>query len=72
MASGKGLQGLISEDGLTPISTKSLGTDLSKDGKFVIDGQRLYDLAMHNNYTTHNIVIDVKGKGFQLYTFTFG
>lgn len=72
VASGKGLQGIISEDGLTPISTKSLGADLSKDGKFVIDGQRLYNLAIHNNYNTHNIVIDVKGKGFQLYTFTFG
>jgi thiol-disulfide isomerase/thioredoxin len=72
VASGKGLQGVISEDGLTPISTKSLGADLSKDGKFVIDGQRLYNLAMHNKYDTHNVVIDVKGKGFQLYTFTFG
>src|SRR6187200_1346479 len=72
VASGKGLQGVISEDGLTPISTKSLGADLSKDGKFVIDGQRLYNLAMHNKYDTHNLVIDVKGKGFQLYTFTFG
>ena len=72
VASGKGLQGVISEDGLTSISTKSLGADLSKDGKFVIDGQRLYNLAMHNKYDTHNVVIDVKGKGFQLYTFTFG
>ena len=72
VASGKGLQGVISEDGLTPISTKSLGADLSKDGKFVIDGQRLYNLAMHNKYDTHNLVIDVKGKGFELYTFTFG
>ena len=72
VASGKGLQGVISEDGLTPISTKSLGADLSKDSKFVIDGQRLYNLAMHNKYDTHNVVIDVKGKGFQLYTFTFG
>jgi hypothetical protein len=30
------------------------------------------NLAIHNNYTAHNIVIDVKGKGFQFYTFTFG
>jgi thiol-disulfide isomerase/thioredoxin len=72
VAGGKEQQGVISEDGSTSISTKSLGADLSKDGKFVIDGQRLYNLAMHNNYATHNITIDVKGKGFQLYTFTFG
>jgi thiol-disulfide isomerase/thioredoxin len=54
------------------IPNKSLGADLSQDGSFRIDGQRLYNLSIHNNYTAHNIVIDVKGKGFQFYTFTFG
>jgi thiol-disulfide isomerase/thioredoxin len=53
-------------------SNKSLGEDLSSDGSFRIDGQRLYNLAIHNNYAAHSIVIDVKGKGFQFYTFTFG
>jgi len=53
-------------------SNNSLGQDLSSDGSFRIDGQRLYNLAIHNIYTTHCIVIDVKGKGFQFYTFTFG
>jgi thiol-disulfide isomerase/thioredoxin len=53
-------------------SNNSLGEDLSSDGSFRIDGQRLYNLAIHNDYTTHNIVIDVNGKGFQFYTFTFG
>ena len=55
------------------ISIKSLGEDLSSEDSFKIDGQRLYNLATRNNYTTHNdIVIDVNGKGFQFYTFTFG
>ncbi|MFL6355125.1 MAG: thioredoxin family protein [Nitrososphaeraceae archaeon] len=54
------------------MSNKSLGEDLSSDGSFRIDRQRLYNLAMHNDYNAHSIVIDVKGKGFQLYTFTFG
>ena len=31
-------------------SNKSLGEDLSSDGSFRIDGQRLYNLAIHNNY----------------------
>jgi hypothetical protein len=53
-------------------SNNSLGEDLSSDGSLRIDGQRLYNLPIHNNYTTHNIVIDVKGKGFRIYTFTFG
>ena len=55
-----------------PPSNNSLGEDLSSDSSFRIDGQRLYNLAIHNNYTGHSIVIDVKGKGFQFYTFTFG
>jgi thiol-disulfide isomerase/thioredoxin len=54
------------------MSNKSLGEDLSSDGSFRIDGQRLYNLAMHNDYNAHSIIIDVNGKGFQLYTFTFG
>jgi len=54
------------------ISNKSLGEDLSPDGSFRIDGQRLYNLAIHDNYAAHSIVIDVKGKGFQFYTITFG
>jgi thiol-disulfide isomerase/thioredoxin len=53
-------------------SNKSLGEDLSSDGSFRIDGQRLYNLSIHNNYAAHYIIIDVKGKGFQFYTFTFG
>jgi hypothetical protein len=53
-------------------SYNSLGQDLSSDGNFRIDGQRLYNLAIHNNYAAHYILIDVKGTGFQFYTFTFG
>jgi thiol-disulfide isomerase/thioredoxin len=53
-------------------SNNSRGEDLSSDGSFRIDGQRLYNLAIHNNYSEHTIIIDVKGKGFQFYTFTFG
>jgi thiol-disulfide isomerase/thioredoxin len=54
------------------ILVKSLGQDLSSDGSFRIDGQRLYNLAIHDNYAAHYILIDIKGKGFQFYTFTFG
>ena len=54
------------------MSNKSPGQDLSQNGSFSIDGQRLYNLAMHDDYNAHFIIIDVKGKGFQLYTFTFG
>jgi len=53
-------------------SNKSLGKDLSSKGSFKIDGQRLYNLSIHDNYAAHYVIIDVKGKGFQFYTLTFG
>src|ERR671919_1906480 len=81
IAGGKGGGAVFNDEGVgvgaaaastSKIPNKSLGEDLSPDGSFRIDGQRLYNLAIHNNYAVHNIVIDVKGKGFQFYTFTFG
>jgi len=74
VAGGKG-GGVVSNDGgggALATSSKSLGVDLSQDGSFRIDGQRLYNLSMHNDYNPHSIIIDIIGKGFQLYTFTFG
>ena len=68
----KGIEGAAAAASTAKIQNKSLGVDLSQDSSFRIDGQRLYNLAIHDNYTAHNIVIDVKGKGFQFYTFTFG
>jgi thiol-disulfide isomerase/thioredoxin len=79
IAGGKGGGVVFNDEGggsaagsTAKLPNKSLGADLSQDDSFRIDGQRLYNLAIHNNYTAHNIVIDVKGKGFQFYTFTFG
>jgi thiol-disulfide isomerase/thioredoxin len=80
IAGGKGGGVVINDKGggvaattaATTTSNNSRGEDLSSDGSFRIDGQRLYNLAIHNNYAAHYIIIDVKGKGFQFYTFTFG
>ena len=72
VAGGHGQLGIVTEDGATKILNSSLGKDLTPDGKFVLDGQRLYNLALYNNYGSHSIIINVSGKGFQLYTFTFG
>lgn len=72
VAGGHGQQGIVTEDGATKILNNSLGKDLTQDGKFVLDGQRLYNLALHSSYGSHSIIINVSGKGFQLYTFTFG
>jgi thiol-disulfide isomerase/thioredoxin len=62
----------ISEDGAALTNKSGRGIDLSDQGKLVVDGQRLYNLSMHEGYDWHSLIIDVKGKGFQIYTFTFG
>lgn len=61
----------ISEDKQN-MTGNSRGTDVSDLGQVSINGQRLYNLTMHQEYGEHNLAIDVKGKGFQIYTFTFG
>lgn len=61
----------ISEDGQN-LTGSSRGSDVSEKGEVTIDGQQLYNLATHDEYGTHQIVIDVIGEGFQVYTFTFG
>jgi thiol-disulfide isomerase/thioredoxin len=53
--------------------TKKGGADIS-DGtsQFSIDNQRLYNLVKNNEYGQHVVTVDITGKGFKLYTFTFG
>jgi thiol-disulfide isomerase/thioredoxin len=69
VAGGKG-NFTVTQDG--KLITNDLSKDSSNDGKFMIDGQRSYNLATNKEYGEHTIEIDVKGKGFQIYTFTFG
>jgi thiol-disulfide isomerase/thioredoxin len=47
------------------------GSDVD-NGQVTVDGQKLYNLSMHERYGEHRLVIDVEGEGFQIYTFTFG
>ncbi len=40
--------------------------------KVSVDENRLYNLVSAQDYGAHLVQIKVKGKGFQIYTFTFG
>lgn len=75
VAGGSG-QAKVSEDDIESASQGSAnstrGSDLNSEGQLSIDRQRLYNIASHDDYGNHYIVLDVKGKGFQAYTFTFG
>jgi hypothetical protein len=52
---------------------EGLGANIS-DGmsQFSIDSQRLYNLVNNNEYGQHVVTINVRGKGFKLYTLTLG
>jgi thiol-disulfide isomerase/thioredoxin len=75
VAGGSG-QAKVSEDGIESVNADTTnstrGSDLDSEGELRIDGQRLYNIASHPDYGNHYIVLDVMGKGFQAYTFTFG
>ena len=72
VAGGKG-QGIVHEDN-SLLSNHSKGVDTENDSKFAIDYPRLYNIANHQSYDEgfHSLIMDVKGKGFQAYVFTFG
>ncbi|HEX2170275.1 MAG TPA: thioredoxin family protein [Nitrososphaera sp.] len=54
------------------LNSSSKGMDVSEDGIVKIDGQRLYNIITQEDYGNHQIAIEVAGRGFQVYTFTFG
>ena len=71
VAGGKGELRIL-EDNNSPLNDNFRGTDVSEDGTVKINGQRLYNIVGHEEYGNYQIVIEVVGRGFQIYTFTFG
>ena len=53
------------------VNSTNSGSDVKKS-LATVDEQRLYNLVMDNGYHTKTIEVNVRGKGFRLYTFTFG
>ena len=70
VAGGSGELNILEDN--SKLDDSSRGTDISEDGTVKIDGQRLYNIVGHEQYGNHNIAIEVVGRGFQIYTFTFG
>ncbi len=66
-------QGTVYDDN-SLLSSISKGVDIKNESKFIIDGPRLYNIVNHPSYSggAHSLLIDIKGKGFQAYAFTFG
>ena len=72
VASGNGQQVSILESNRSKIGIDNHAIDVHKDGNVIVDKQRLYNVGLYDDYEPRSIMIDVKGKGFQIYTFTFG
>jgi hypothetical protein len=72
VASGNGQNVTILENNGSPKETDNHARDIGEDGRVVVDKQRLYNIGLYDDYKPRSVVIDVKGKGFQIYTFTFG
>ncbi|MDQ5842016.1 MAG: thioredoxin family protein [Thermoproteota archaeon] len=70
VAGGKGELHILEDS--SPLDYSIRGTDVSEDGTVKIDGQRLYNVVEHGDYGNHQVAIKVAGRGFQIYTFTFG
>jgi thiol-disulfide isomerase/thioredoxin len=70
VAGGKGELKILEDN--SSLDDSSSGRDISEDGTVKINGQRLYNVVEHEGYGNHQIAIEVAGRGFQIYTFTFG
>ena len=70
VAGGKGELRILEDN--SALDNNSRGTDISENGTVTINGQRLYNVVEHEGYGNHQIAIEVAGRGFQIYTFTFG
>ena len=55
-----------------PLPAEYTGKDISQDNKLTVSEPGLYNLINSDTSSSHIIEIKVKGKGFQIFTFTFG
>lgn len=69
VAGGNAELSILLDDEL--LSSKDSGTDMT-NSLVNVNEQRLYNLIKSEEYGKHKIEIDVRGKGFKLFTFTFG
>jgi len=52
--------------------SRNLALDIDQSKSVLIDKQKLYNMGLYKDYDVRYIEIDIQGKGFQIYTFTFG
>lgn len=55
-----------------PLSSKYSGADIVSENKLVVSEPNLYNIISSEESASHILEIKVSGKGFQIFTFTFG
>ena len=55
-----------------PIPSKYTGTDIIEGNMLKVEEAGLYNIINSDTSSTHEIELNIKGKGFQIFTFTFG
>ena len=55
-----------------PLSAKYTGKDITSDNKLRVSEAGLYNIVNSDTSASHTMEIKVNGKGFQIFTFTFG
>ena len=55
-----------------PLSAKYTGKDIASDNKLIVSEAGLYNIVNSDTSASHTMEIKVNGKGFQIFTFTFG
>ena len=55
-----------------PLSAKYSGDDITVGNKLTVSEPGLYNIINSENSSSHIMEIQIKGKGFQIFTFTFG
>jgi len=55
-----------------PIPAKYSGDDITSGNMLVVSEPDLYNIISSENSSSHLMEIQIKGKGFQIFTFTFG
>ena len=55
-----------------PIPAKYAGEDITSESSLIVSEADLYNIINSENSESHIIEIQIEGKGFQIFTFTFG
>jgi len=55
-----------------PIPARYSGEDITSGNTLIASDPNLYNIVSSENSASHLMEIQIKGKGFQIFTFTFG